>query len=194
MYLDSMRKSEQQDLLHKWIETYNRYLSILARFFRWLNNPKLEPKKRPKPNVVQNIQQLRRREQSIYKPTDLWSREDDLLFLKYCPNTRDRCYHTISRDLSARPKEILGLRIKDIIFKKVGNKQYAECLVNGKTGTRNLPLIDSLPYLKDWLDRHPHRNNSNCYLICSMDRKNFSGHMTRFGMRNVLQILIKFLS
>ena len=183
VYLNSLKKSENIDPLHKWIGTYNRYLTVLTRFFKWLENPILEPKQRPKPGVVQNIQQLRRREQSIYKPTDLWTREDDLLFLKYCPSTRDKCYHTISRDLSARPNEILGLKIKDIIFKNVGDKQYAECLVNGKTGTRHLPLIDSLPYLKDWLDQHPQRNNHNSYLICSMDRKNLFGRMTRFGVR-----------
>lgn len=184
-YLDSVRKSEEQDPLHKWIGTYNRYLAVLARFFRWLNNPNLEPKKRPKPEVVQNLHELKRREQSIYKPTDLWSTQDDLLFLKHCPNVRDRCYHVISRDLSARPSEILGLKIKDIIFKNAVGKQYAECLVNGKTGTRHLPLIDSLPYLKDWLDQHPQRNNPNGYLICSMDRKNFAGRMTRQGIRTI---------
>lgn len=182
-YLTSLRKSEKIDPLHKWIGTYNRYLTVITRFFRWLNTPTLEPKQRPKPEVVHNIQQLRRREQSIYKPTDLWTRQDDLLFLKHCPSISDKCYHTISRDLSARPNEILGLKIKDIIFKNAYGKQYAECLVNGKTGTRNLPLIDSLPYLKDWLDQHPQRNNHNSYLICSMDRKNFAGRMTRFGIR-----------
>ncbi|MGH9964907.1 MAG: hypothetical protein ACRD5E_08795, partial [Nitrososphaeraceae archaeon] len=184
-YLDSFRKSEQIDPLHKWIGTYNRYLTVLTRFFKWLYNPTLELKQRPKPEVVQNIQQLRRKEQSIYKPTDIWTKEDDLLFLKHCPNIRDRCYHVISRDLSARPKEILGLKIKDIVFKNAGSKQYAECLVNGKTGTRHLPIIDSLPYIKDWLDHHPTRNNYNNYLICSMDRKNFAGHMTRFGIREM---------
>lgn len=121
-YLDSFRKSEQVDPLHKWIGTYNRYLTVLTRFFKWLYNPTLELKQRPKPEVVQNIQQLRRKEQSIYKSTDIWTKEDDLLFLKHCPNIRDRCYHVISRDLSARPKEILGLKIKDIVFKNAGSK------------------------------------------------------------------------
>lgn len=184
-YLTSFRKSEELDPLHKWIGTYNRYHTILTKFFRWLYNPTLEPRQRPKPEVIHNIQQLRRREESIYKPTDLWTKEDDLLFLKYCPSIRDRCYHTISRDLSARPHEILGLKIKDIVFKKAGDKQYAECLVNGKTGSRHLPLIDSLPYIKDWLDHHPTRNNTNSYLICSRDRKNYAGHMTRFGINGV---------
>jgi hypothetical protein len=59
------------------------------------------------PKMIENIPQYKRKEQSIYKPTDLWTEEDDLLFLKYCPNTRDRCYHTISRDTSCRPHEIL---------------------------------------------------------------------------------------
>jgi hypothetical protein len=184
-FLDSFRKPESVDPFHKWIGTYNQYHILMTKFFKWLYNPTLEPKQRPKPEVVQNLHQLKRKEESIYKPTDLWTREDDSLFLKYCPNIRDRCYHTMSRDLSARPSEILSLKIKDIVFKREGNKQYAECLVNGKTGTRHLPIINSLPYLKDWLDHHPQRNNSNAFLICSMSRRNFARQMTRFGMGNV---------
>jgi hypothetical protein len=47
----------------------------------------------------------------------------------------------MARDLSARPHETLNLKINDIVFKSVGNKQYAEVLVNGKTGSRHIPLI-----------------------------------------------------
>ena len=182
-FLDSVRKSDNDDPLHKWIGTYNLYLTILTRFFKWLYDRATGPKQRLKPEIIQNIPKLPRKEVSIYKPTDLWTPGDDLLFLKWCPNKRDRCYFAISRDLSARPHEILDLKIKDIVFKQAGgNKQYAEVLVNGKTGTRHLPLIDSLPYVKDWLDHHPQRNNRNAYLICSMYRANFSGRMTRIGL------------
>ena len=35
-------------------------------------------------------------------------------------------------------------------------------LVNGKTGTRHIPLINSIPYLKDYLDHeHPQPRNPN---------------------------------
>jgi len=51
-----------------------------------------------KQEVIENIPLLKRKEQSIYKPTDLWTVEDDLLFLKYCPNKFDRCYHDIARE------------------------------------------------------------------------------------------------
>ena len=68
----------------------------------------------------------------------------------------------MARDLSARPDEILSLKIKEIAFKTTtDNKQYAEVLVNGKTGTRHIPLIQSIPYIKEWLSDHPSRNNSN---------------------------------
>jgi hypothetical protein len=78
----------------------------------------------------------------------------------------------MARDLSARPHEILGLKIKDIMFKTAGNgKQYAEVLVNGKTGTRHIPLIQSIPYIKDWLSNHPSRNNTNSPIFVSWDRR-----------------------
>jgi integrase/recombinase XerD len=169
-YLDSFRRPEASDPLHQWIGSYNVTRILIMRFFKWLYYPHLEQKKRPKPNVIENIPLLRRKEQSIYKPSDLWTLEDDLLFLKYCPSLREKCYHTMSRDLSCRPHEILKLRLKDIQFKNNGNYQYAEVLLNGKTGSRNIPLIGSIPYLKDWMDQHPQTGNPNSPLICGFDK------------------------
>ena len=166
-FLDTYRRTETQDPMHKWIGTYNIFQTYLLRFFKWLYYPDIEPSKRPKPSVVENLAQLKRKEKSIYKPSDLWTQQDDLLFLKYCPSKRDKCYHVISRDSSCRPHEILKLKIRDIAFKTTGNYQYAEVLVNGKTGTRPIPLIDSIPYLKDYLDHeHPQPSNPNSPLIC----------------------------
>jgi integrase len=166
-FLDSFRKPESVDPLHKWIGTYNTNRIHLTRFFKWLYSPDIEPDRRPKPSVIDNIAQLKRREISIYKPSDLWTEEDDALFLKYCPSKRIKCYHAVSRDTSCRPHEILKLRIRDIVFKIAGNSQYAEVLVNGKTGSRHIPLINSIPYVKDYLDHeHPMSANSNSIFIC----------------------------
>jgi integrase len=170
-FLETFRRTETQDPLHKWIGTYNIYRIHLMRFFKWLYNPDIEPDKRPKPAVIENIPQLKRKEKSIYKPSDLWTQQDDLLFLKFCPSKRDKCYHAISRDTSCRPHEIVKLKIRDIVFKTIGSNQYAEALVNGKTGSRPIPLIDSIPYLKDYLDHeHPQPSNPNSPLICGTGR------------------------
>ena len=80
---------------------------------------------------MDNIPQLKRKETSIYKPSDLWTQDDDQLFLKYCPSKREKCYHMISRDTACRPHEILSLRIKDVVFKMANDRQIAEALVNG---------------------------------------------------------------
>jgi integrase/recombinase XerD len=171
-FLDSFRKIDTADPLHKWIGTYNIYRMHLLRFFKWLYSPDIEPSKRLKPTLVENIPKIRRKETSIYKPSDLWTQQDDLLFLKYCPSKREKCYHTISRDLSCRPHEILRLKIRDIAFKTVGSHQYVEVVVNGKTGTRPIPLINSIPYLKDYLDHeHPQSSNPNSPLICGTGKR-----------------------
>jgi hypothetical protein len=70
-FLDSFRKPEPVDPLHKWIGTYNNFLIITSRFFKWLHHPDLPPKERQKPEVISNLSQLRRKEKSIYKPSDM---------------------------------------------------------------------------------------------------------------------------
>ncbi len=168
-FLDSYRRTENQDPIHSWIATRNLYLIVITRFFKWLFHPDLQTQDRPKPSCV-DIAKLKRLEKSVYKPSDMWTQEDDLLFLKYCPSKRDRCYHAISRDSSCRPHELLKLRIKDVIFKMAGDRQYAEVLVNGKTGQRHIPLINSIPYLKDWLADHPQAGNSDAILLCGFNK------------------------
>jgi hypothetical protein len=57
-FLDTYRRTETQDPLHKWIGTYNIYRVHLLRFFKWLYYPDLEANRRPKPSVVENLPQL----------------------------------------------------------------------------------------------------------------------------------------
>jgi hypothetical protein len=107
-YLDKCRKPENEDPLHKWIGSYNIKRIIVLRFFKWLYYPDItSPIKRnelssleKKPECIMDIPKLKRKEISCYKPSDLWNPEDDLFFLKWVTNKRDRCYHMMARDLS----------------------------------------------------------------------------------------------
>jgi integrase len=113
-FLDNLRKPEQVDPLHKWVGTHQAYRIVFMRFFRWLHAPDIPQRQRPRPAVMDNIPKIKRKEASIYKPTDLWTEEDDFLFYKYCPSVRDRCWHAVSRDTACRPHELLRLKIKDV--------------------------------------------------------------------------------
>lgn len=184
-YLDSLRKSEEADPTHKWIGTYNLRRQIFLKFFKWLYDPTEAAKKRTIPKVMRDIPPLKRKEQSIYKPDDLWSQEDDRMFLKYCPDKRIQCYHAISRDTSARPDEILKLRVREINFKLAGDKTYAQISVNGKTGNRIIPLFNSIPYIKDWLNNHPQPGNPNAFLIPSKSRVAFGRKLSSQSLNGI---------
>lgn len=159
-FLSLARKPESEDPLHRWVGTYNQYIIFIRRFFNWLKRPE----------VIAGINKFKRLETSSYKPSDMWSVGDDLMFLKYCKSDRDKAYHMIAGDLSCRPSEILGMRRKDVIFKTMNGKTFATVQVNGKTGSRELPLVNSIPYIKECMDRSPSKN-PNSYLIYSEDNK-----------------------
>jgi integrase/recombinase XerD len=123
---------------------------------------------------MENIPKVKRREISTYKPTDLWTEEDDALFYKYCPSLRDRCWHAISRDTGCRPAEMLKLKIKDVVMQQLESGHHiARITVNGKTGTRNVRLNNAYPRFKDWLSNgHPFAANPNSFLFCGTGTKN----------------------
>jgi hypothetical protein len=116
-YLCNLRKPVSEDPTHKWIGSYNGRQMIFNKFYRWLYDPdEPTPAKRTTSSCMV-VRRLPRQEKSPYKPSSLWNTREHAIFLKYCPSIRDRCYHAMANDMSARPHEILNLRIKDIVFK-----------------------------------------------------------------------------
>ena len=152
---------------------------MVLKKFRWLynhhQNNESDHEKWSTSPYMQGSKQLSRKEKSPYKPSDIWTNEDHALFLKYCPEKRDKCYHAMANDTSCRPHELLSLKLKDIKFKvsSIGI-QYAEVhIIESKTKPRTLPLIFSIPYVKGWIDSHPFANNPDALLFISLADSNF---------------------
>jgi integrase len=182
-YLTSLKKPEATDPQHKSIGTYNSRQMILLKFFRWLYNPNESAARRLTPGCMKGIKRLPRMEKSAYKPSDLWTEEEHEVFLRYCPSIRDKLYHAMAYDTSARPNELLALRIPDIFFRKATDGiQYAEIVVTAKTKSRTLPLIFSLPYLKQFLQVHPQGMNPDAWLFISYSKQNKLGRISRDGL------------
>ena len=127
-YLNISRKAISDDPSQRWIGTYNGRQMILLKFFRWLYNPdEPDQRRRVTPPCMQGIKRLPRKEKIRYKASDIWEAREHAMFLKYCPDKRDRCYHAMANDMSARPHEILGVKISDIKFNITDDGiQYAE--------------------------------------------------------------------
>ena len=58
-------------------------------------------------------------------------------------------------------------------------------MVNGKTGSRSIPLIQSIPYVKDWLSSHSSRNNSNSPLFVSLAKVSLHRQLSRPGLHQI---------
>jgi len=186
VHLNKLRKSVEADPKQRWIGTYNNRVLVFTKFFRWLYNPD-EPdyRKRTTPPCMQGIKQLPKKAKTHYEPSDLWTAAEHDVFLRYCPLKRDKCFHAMARDTSARPHELMKLRIGDIKVKiePASGRQYAEILVSGKTKPRTIPLIDSLPYVKEWIAIHPHEGNPNAPLFISMADSNRGTQLSTLALR-----------
>jgi len=181
-YLNSIRKNVEDDPQQRWIGSYNGRLRVFIKFFKWLyNRDETDYRKRASPPCIQGLKQLPRRDGSSYRPADLWDSREHAIFLKYCPSARDRCYHAMANDMSARPHELLNLKIKDIVFKATEDGvQYAEVLIRGgKTKSRTLPMIDSVPFVKEWIQQHPTGTNIESWLFISVAHANFGQKLER---------------
>jgi ribosomal protein L40E len=88
---------------------------------------------------------------------------------------------SMSFDLGTRPKELLGLNVGDVNFDEYG------CVVtvgeHAKTGARTLRLIPSLPYLREWLESHPYRDNKEAALFIGLGRNQFGKRITPQTLR-----------
>jgi integrase/recombinase XerD len=70
--------------------------------------PDINSREGPTPDIVANLRKARYRgKHKVYGPNDMWTLEDNLAFLKYCPDPKMKCYHAIAIDTGARPHEIL---------------------------------------------------------------------------------------
>jgi integrase/recombinase XerD len=169
----SLRRSEEKDLLHRWVGTYNQFLRVLKPFFKWLYAPDQELKIRKLPPILEGINQLHRKEVTIYTAKDMWTDEDDQLFLKYCEDPLIRLYHTMSRDISNRPHELLRVRIGDIIeYTSPDGKKYAKFTIGagGKTKQREVMLYHSYPSYIEYLQKHhPTKSTPNSFLFKRRD-------------------------
>ena len=89
-----------------------------------------------------------------------------LSILKYEPHKRNKAAIALMWDLDARPREITLLKIKHIrLREKYGE---GEIPYEAKTGSGPILLTLSFPYVRDWLNEHPFKNEQNARLICSL--------------------------
>jgi integrase/recombinase XerD len=116
--------------------------------------------------VFVKIKEKKTKRLSPYSETELWERDEILSIVKYEPYKHNKAALTLLWDLDARNHEITLLKIKNIRFRE----KYGEGEIphEAKTGSGPVLLTCSFPYVRDWLNEHPFKNEPNARLICNL--------------------------
>jgi integrase/recombinase XerD len=163
-FLDTKKKSIEQDPDQRCITTWNHNLTRIKQFFRWVANshdPQNSPESEWKTPVFAQIKEKKTIRKSPYSENQIWEREDLLAVVKYEPEIRNKAILTLLWDLDARNHEITALRIGNIRFQE----RYAEGEIphNTKTGGGPFLLACSFPYVCDWLNKHSFKSEHHYF-------------------------------
>lgn len=136
------------------------YKIVLKRFYRWIGNGEYpECVKFFKTTDKNNNKKL---------PEEMLTPKDIKKLLKAAKHPRDRAFIAMLWETGARIGELIKLRVGSLEDHKYGMK----VIVSGKTGARRLILIESVPYILDWLKAHPHRDDRDAPLWVNVGTRN----------------------
>ena len=93
-------------------------------------------------------------------PDDILDEQDITTMIDAALTLRDKAFIAMLYEGGFRVGEIGELTVKDVSFDHYG----AIAIVNGKTGMRRVRLIWSTPYISQWLEIHPKRNDKKAAL------------------------------
>jgi len=82
---------------------------------------------------------------------------------KGCRTIKEKAFIRFLHETGVRAGELLNIKLKEIVIKE----NHCVIHVDGKTGRRGIPITNSVPYLVQYLDIHPFKDNENSYLWLS---------------------------
>jgi len=196
--LDDVCKSDIMDLIALYSRdnslsdaTKADYRRTIKQFYRWFKDEDLRL------NVIDLT--IRSEAQKFYKflesevstaykkkqadPNTIITDEDcELMIEKGCRTAREKAFVSLLHESGCRTGEFLNIKIGDIQIKD----NYAEIMVDGKTGMRPIFIAKSIPHLIRYLEVHPYKNNKQGYLWLSEAQHNFNDPLLHKGAQRLV--------
>ena len=147
---DEMDERDVREML-EWVysqdytdETIDTYKNVIKSFWKWLEDTDEHP------DAVDWIE-INGSNANDTLPKDLLTPTEVRAQIDACNNARDKALVAMLWETGARIGELIDLTVGDIEDRPNGRK----VVIEGKTGARRLPLVESVPYLNTWLGEHP---------------------------------------
>lgn len=193
----SVTKEDIDNLVFKVVEIYGDsngretnttydHKKILKIFFRWVKLGSRDFKEVGNPLEIKDVK-LRPVQNRLIRE-DLLTKEEYKKLIKAADeNPRAKALIAVHYEAGTRPGEILSLRIKHVKFDKFG----AMISVDGKTGPRNIRLLKSIPYLKEWINVHPFRDDIDSPLWIQVEDSHYGEPLNYSAAKQMLQRLCR---
>lgn len=110
-----------------------------------------------------------KREKNNKLPEELLTPEEIKKMVQVADNTRDKAIIMLLYESGARKGEFMQLKIKHVDIRESDKKKFGFITIpQGKTESRKIPIIYSMPYLLNWLNSHPNRDDPNAPLFITL--------------------------
>jgi len=160
--------AEKEDMV-SFFETISGKLSrsnvelhkaVIKRFYKWLGQE----------DKVEWFKTKRTYSLPVESTKDLLTKKDVLALINAATTPRDKALIAVLYESGCRASEFLALKVKSVDFDRYG----CRIIVNGKTGQRMVRLVESVPYLKIWINNHPLKQDPEAPLWLSERKKAMS--------------------
>lgn len=156
--------------------TKHDYLVTLKKFYKWLNGGE------ECPQSVRWIKTGMGRMEKI-KPAKLLTNEEIKKLIEGAPSIRDKALIAVLFESGFRVGELLCMQLEALDIRDGVIMAHAW----GKTGSRDVPLVTSIPYVHAWLGIHPQKGNPKAPLWAMLTKKNGPKPVSYSRFRKVLR-------
>ena len=91
--------------------------------------------------------------------------EDRAKLIREAPTLQDRLIIELLDETGGRKGELYKLRIRDVQFENIGERQTAILQLSGKTGTRRRRVYECVPDLRAQINNHPRKSDPDATLL-----------------------------
>jgi len=156
----------------------NAYKIVIKLFYRFL----YDLPRHQYPQQVKNLNNGNNKRKMPIRPETILTKQDVAHLTKYCLNYRDEAFVVSLYESGCRAGEFLNINIEHLHFDEKG----IVLVVTGKTGERRIRLVESMPFLKRWIENHPLKDEEGQRPLWCRIRKPF----VRMSYQNI-QVILK---
>lgn len=129
--------------------TQNLYKNILRQFLKFLK-------------MEYEFIKLQRHDPELIKKEDLPTKQEITKLLENMHRAMDKCVVMVFLE-GLRLGEACNVKLADVVNRKTHMIIYVQI---SKSKKRAVPIISSVPFIINWLNQHPDKNNPDAYLFC----------------------------